>query len=83
MAKAERAIEVDVTPERFAEVLQDYARYPEFLPDVKAVRVGEQRGEAVEVTYWLDARIKVIELTLQHERRGPREFAWRLVRDCR
>ena len=80
MAKAERAIEVDVTPERFAEVLQDYARYPEFLPDVKAVRVGALRGEAVEVTYWLDARIKVIELTLQHERRGPREFAWRLVR---
>lgn len=80
MAKAQRAIEIDVPPERFVEVLQDYARYPEFLPEVKAVRVGERRGEAVLVTYWLDARIKLLELTLQHERRGPHEIAWKLVR---
>jgi ribosome-associated toxin RatA of RatAB toxin-antitoxin module len=80
MQKTERSIEIAVSPERFLEVVQDYARYPEFLPDVKAIRVGKREGQSVEVTYWLDARIKVIELTLRHEQRGPREIAWKLVR---
>src|SRR5438093_615718 len=58
MASARRSIEVDVPPERFFEVVRDYARYPEFLPEVKAVSVGPRTGNAVEVTYRRDARIK-------------------------
>jgi ribosome-associated toxin RatA of RatAB toxin-antitoxin module len=79
MGKAERAIDIEVPPERFLEVVQDYASYPEFLPDVKAVRLGAREGRAIEVTYFLDARIQLIELTLRHEQRSPREIAWSLV----
>jgi coenzyme Q-binding protein COQ10 len=80
MASARRSIEVDVPPERFFEVVRDYARYPEFLPEVKAVSVGPRTGNAVEVTYRLDARIKLIEFTLLHVETHPSRIDWRLVR---
>ena len=80
MAKARQSIEVDVPPERFFEVVRDYARYPEFLPEVKAVSVGPRTGNSVEVTYRLDARIKLIEFTLLHVETAPSRIEWRLVR---
>jgi coenzyme Q-binding protein COQ10 len=80
MAKARQSIEVDVSPERFFEVVRDYARYPEFLPEVKAVSVGPRTGNSVEVTYRLDARIKLIEFTLLHVETAPSRIEWRLVR---
>jgi coenzyme Q-binding protein COQ10 len=80
MASARQSIEIDVPPERVFEVVRDYARYPEFLPEVKAVSVGERSGASVEVTYRLDARIKLIEFTLLHVERAPSRIDWRLVR---
>lgn len=80
MAKARQSIEVDVPPERFFEVVRDYARYPEFLPEVKAVSVGPRSANSVEVTYRLDARIKLIEFTLLHVETAPSRIEWRLVR---
>src|SRR5207237_7049931 len=80
MASARRSIEVDVPPERFFEVVRDYARYPEFLPEVKAVTVGPRKGNEVEVTYRLDARIKLIEVTLLHGETAPSRIERRLAR---
>lgn len=80
MARASRTVEVSVPPEFFFGVLQDYARYPEFMPEVKAVRVAPGRGEAREVTYWLDVKLKVVEFTLLHEPRGAQRIEWHLVR---
>ena len=80
MARASRSIEIDVPPEAFLRVVQDYARYPEFVPEVKAVRVGPREGAAVEVTYWLDVKLKVFEFTLRHEARGPALIEWQLIR---
>ena len=78
MGRARKSIEVDVPPEAFFRVLQDYERYPEFLPEVNSVRVA-RCDEAVEVTYWLDVKLKVIEFTLRHTPRFPR-IDWELVR---
>jgi coenzyme Q-binding protein COQ10 len=80
MASARQSIEIDVPPDRVFEVVRDYARYPEFLPEVKAVSVGQRSGASVEVTYRLDARIKLIEFTLLHVERAPSRIEWRLVR---
>jgi coenzyme Q-binding protein COQ10 len=80
VASARQSIDIDVPPERVFEVVRDYARYPEFLPEVKAVSVGQRSGPAVEVTYRLDARIKLIEFTLLHVERAPARIDWRLVR---
>ncbi len=80
MASASRSIEIQVSPEAFFRVVQDYARYPEFLPEVKSVRVGPRDGDAVEVTYWLDVRLQMIDFTLRHQPRGPGRIEWSLVR---
>ena len=61
-------------------MVQDYARYPEFVPEVKAVRVGAREGDAVEVTYWLDVKLRVLEFTLRHVTRSPMRIEWSLVR---
>ena len=80
MARASRSIEIDVPPEAFFRVVQDYARYPEFVPELKAVRLGPRTEAAVDVTYWLDVKLKVFEFTLRHEPRGPALIEWQLVR---
>ena len=80
MASASHSISIDVPPERFHGVVQDYARYPEFVPELKAVRVGERLGDAVEVTYWLDVKLNVFDFTLRHVTRSPHRIEWELVR---
>src|SRR5258705_13725194 len=80
MARVMRSIVVDVTPEVFLAVVQDYARYPEFVPEVKAVRVGARQGPAVDVTYWLDAKLRLFEITLRHVTRSRDRIEWTLVR---
>jgi ribosome-associated toxin RatA of RatAB toxin-antitoxin module len=80
MARASRSIEIEVPPEKFFRVLQDYARYPEFLPEVKAVKVGPREGDAVEVTYWLDVKLKIYEFTLRHVDFPYDRIEWHLVR---
>ena len=80
MARVSRSIEVDVAPDVFHGVVQDYARYPEFVPEVKAVRVGMPQGDAVEVTYWLDVKLRVFDFTLRHVTRSLERIEWTLVR---
>jgi coenzyme Q-binding protein COQ10 len=79
--RARQTIESAVPPERFFRVLQDYAAYPEFVPEVRGVRVGAREGNEVEVTYQLDIKIKQLEFTLRHaEHPSELRMEWRLVR---
>ena len=80
MASASRSVEIEVSPEAFQRVVQDYARYPEFLPELKSVKVGPREGTAVEVTYWLDVRLKVFDFTLRHQAHGAGRIEWQLIR---
>ena len=80
MARVSRSIEIVVPPEAFQRVVEDYARYPEFVPEVKAVRVGARQGDAVEVTYWLDVKLRLFDFTLRHVTRSPGRIEWSLVR---
>ena len=60
--------------------MQDYARYPEFLTEVKAIRVGARTASSVEVTYRLDVKLKEIEFTLRHDAQRPHRIDWTLLR---
>ena len=80
MASALQSIEIDVAPEKFFAVLQDYSRYPEFLPEVKSVRLGLRRGDSVEVTYRLDVKLKVIEYSLTHVETPVSNITWHLIK---
>ncbi|MGZ6098224.1 MAG: type II toxin-antitoxin system RatA family toxin [Myxococcaceae bacterium] len=69
---------VDVPVERFYDLVVDYARYPEFVPNVKACRV-KPGGPPRDVEYELDLGIKRIRYTLRHVEERPRRVAWSLV----
>src|SRR5205814_1383914 len=56
------------------------SRHPEFVPEVKAVRVGARKGDAVEVTYWLDVKLRLFDFTLRHVTRSVGRIEWSLVR---
>lgn len=79
MAQAQKSIVINVPPEKFFKVLADYAEYPKFLPDVKAITVGKKEGNATEVTYEIDV-IKRIKYTLKHVEEAPRKLSWSFVK---
>ena len=80
MAQASRSVTVNVPPEKLFEVITDYEKYPEFLPEVKKAKVEFGAGNVKEVTYTVDLKAKVITYTLKHTARPPDELAWTMVR---
>jgi coenzyme Q-binding protein COQ10 len=80
MAKAERSVVINAPPEKVFAVITDYEKYPEFLPEVKKVKVEFGSGNVKEVTYTVDIKAKVITYTLKHTARPPDELAWTMVR---
>jgi coenzyme Q-binding protein COQ10 len=80
MAKAERSVVIEAPPEKVFTVITDYAKYPEFLPEVKKVAVAVASGETKEVTYTIDIKAKLITYTLRHTARPPNEVLWTMVR---
>ena len=79
MPAATRSIVIDVPPEKLFDVIVDYDRYPEFLPEVKEARSRERKGNAVDVDYVADV-VKRIRYTLHHEEERPRTVRWSFVR---
>jgi len=80
MAKAERSIVINAPREKVFAVITDYEKYPEFLPEVKKVKVEFGAGNVKEVSYTVDIKAKVITYTLKHTARPPDELAWTMVR---
>ena len=79
MAAVKQEIVIDVPVERFYDVVIDYARYPEFVPGIKACRPRPERAGIREVEYELDLGIKRIRYVLRHEEIRPTRVAWSLV----
>lgn len=80
MAKAERSVVIEAPPEKVLAVIEDYAKYPEFLPEVKKVAVAPGPGGTTDVTYTIDIKAKLITYTLRHTARPPGELSWSFVR---
>ena len=80
MAKAERSIVIHAPPEKVFAVITDYEKYPEFLPEVKKVKVEGGQGSIKEVTYMVDIKAKVITYTLKHTAERPTKLSWTMVK---
>ncbi len=80
MATASKSVTVDVSLEKFFEVLVDYEKYAEFLPEVKKVKVEGGQGAIKEVTYTVDIKAKVINYTLKHSAEKPNKMTWTMVK---
>lgn len=80
MAQASRSVTVNVPPEKLFDVIADYEKYPEFLPEVKKVKVDAGQGSIKEVTYTVDIKAKVINYTLKHTAEKPVKLAWTMIK---
>ena len=80
MAQASRSVTVNVTPEKLFDIIADYEKYPEFLPEVKKVKVEAGQGSIKEVTYTVDIKAKVINYTLKHTAERPNKLAWTMIK---
>lgn len=78
MAMVTKEMVVDVPVERFFDLVVDYARYPEFVPGIRACRVLPGSGPR-HVEYELDLGVKRIRYVLQHEEERPLRVRWSLV----
>jgi coenzyme Q-binding protein COQ10 len=80
MAQASKSITINVPPERLFDVISDYEKYPEFLPEVKQVKIEGGQGAIKEVTYRVDIKAKVITYTLKHTAERPSKLSWTMVK---
>ena len=80
MATASRSVIVNVPPEKLFDVIVDYEKYPEFLPEVKKVKVDAGQGSIKEVTYTVDIKAKVITYTLRHTAEPPSKLSWTMIK---
>lgn len=80
MAQASRSVTVNVAPEKLFDIIADYEKYPEFLPEVKKVKVEGGQGAIKEVTYTVDIKAKVINYTLKHTAERPNKLAWTMIK---
>ncbi len=79
MAGAEHSIEVDVTPEQFWEVISDYPRLPEFIPEIDAIEVERWDGH-VAVVHYTTQMVKRIHYTLELTHHSKRDVRFRMVK---
>jgi ribosome-associated toxin RatA of RatAB toxin-antitoxin module len=78
MAAVSKEIVFDRPAEQVFAVLSDYARYPEFVPGIKACRVLPGKGDR-QVEYELDLGLKRIKYVLKHVETRPTRITWSLV----
>jgi len=80
MAQAQRKITIDVPADKLYDVITDFEKYAEFLPEVKKVVVAAGPGDAKDVTYTIDIKAKTITYTLRHTGARPTKAAWVMTR---
>ena len=79
MAKAQRSILIDVPADKLYEVIADFGKYAEFLPEVKKTEVKSE-GAAQIVTYTIDIKATKIAYTLKHTGTKPDNLHWTLIK---
>jgi len=84
MPQAQRSIDIRVPPERIFEVVQDYAKYPEFIPDLRRVSVLRKAGTQQDVEFEVELSLplgmrKRIRYSLAINAEPPRSVRWSLI----
>lgn len=74
-----KEIVIDVPVERFFDLILDYERYPEFVPNLTSSRVKRLPDGRKDVEYELDLGIRRIRYTLRHTEERPHRVVWSLV----
>ena len=78
MPSASRSIVIHTPVEQFFEVVTDYTRYPEFLPEVKSVQLSGRSGAEVLVHYQVSL-VKTVRYTVRMHEERPTRVRWSFV----
>ncbi|WNG46541.1 SRPBCC family protein [Archangium minus] len=78
MAGATRSIVINAPPEKVFDVIVDYDRYAEFIPEVKKIRTSDRKGNEVKIHYEVDI-VKTIHYTLLAREERPKRMSWTFV----
>ncbi|MBU8897859.1 SRPBCC family protein [Corallococcus sp. H22C18031201] len=78
MAGATRTITINAPVEKVFDVVMNFDRYPDFLPEVKKVSTSKRQGNTVEVHYEVEV-MKRIRYTIRVTEERPRRMSWTFV----
>ncbi|WNG18245.1 type II toxin-antitoxin system RatA family toxin [Cystobacter fuscus] len=78
MAGASRSIVINAPPEKLFDVITQYEKYPEFLSEVKKIRVLDRKENTVKLQYEVDV-IKTIRYTILVTEERPKRMSWTFV----
>jgi coenzyme Q-binding protein COQ10 len=78
MPGASRSVVFNAPLEKCFEVISDYERYPEFLPEVRKIRTSNRKGAEVDVQYEAEV-VKVIKYTVHMKEEKPNRVSWTFI----
>lgn len=78
MAGATRSIVINAPPDKVFDVIVDYDRYAEFIPEVKKIRTSDRNGNQVKIHYEVNI-VKTIHYTLLAREERPKRMSWTFV----
>ncbi|WP_164018808.1 type II toxin-antitoxin system RatA family toxin [Pyxidicoccus trucidator] len=78
MPGATRTIVINAPVEKVFDVITQYDRYPEFLPEVKEVRAANRQGNTLELHYKVDV-VKTIRYSIRVTEERPKRMAWSFI----
>lgn len=79
MAGATRTIVINAPVEKVFDVVTNYERYSEFLPEVKEVRAINRKGSEVDLQYKVDLVVKTIRYTIHVKEERPHRMSWTFI----
>ncbi len=83
MPEAQRSVVVNVPREKFWSVVADYEKYPQFIPEMRSVRILEARGNIQKVAFEIEIAVlafsRRVHYTLEFTNTPPEKVRWRLV----
>ncbi|MFP2932869.1 type II toxin-antitoxin system RatA family toxin [Pyxidicoccus sp. 3LG] len=78
MPGATRTIVINAPIEKVFDVITQYDRYPEFLPEVKEIRTSNRQGNTVDIHYKVDV-MKTVRYSIHVTEERPRRMAWTFI----
>jgi ribosome-associated toxin RatA of RatAB toxin-antitoxin module len=78
MPGASKTIVINAPIEKVFDVITQYERYPEFLPEVKETRTVNRKGNTVDVHYKVDV-MKTVRYSIRVTEERPTRMAWSFI----
>jgi coenzyme Q-binding protein COQ10 len=79
MPGASTSVVFNAPIEKCFEIISDYESYPDFLPEVKKLKVSNQKGTECDVQYEADLGIKVIKYKVHMTEVKPTKVSWTFI----